>query len=57
MGDLLKCPVCDCEVPLSQQELLFAPADQPEPEIVVCHCPENHRFVVSSKAMKATSVR
>ena len=47
---VLKCPVCGCEAAdLSQQQPLAAPqsVDKSEAEVVVCHCIESHRFVVS----------
>ena len=57
--NVLKCPVCGCEIPSSQQKLLVALSmiNDPETQIVVCHCPESHRFVASLKktAKKARS--
>jgi hypothetical protein len=48
---VLRCPVCGCEVAVSQQET-DADArslEKSDAEIVVCHCVESHRFVVSLK--------
>jgi len=52
--NVLKCPVCGCDVPLSRQKLLVALSmiNQPEAEILVCHCPESHRFVASFKGLR-----
>jgi hypothetical protein len=52
MANVLKCPLCGCDVPPSRQKLIVAPSTTNEAvtaEVVVCHCPENHRFVVSLK--------
>lgn len=45
-----RCPVCGCDADdLSQQETLVAPPsmDKPDAELVICHCTQSHRFVVS----------
>jgi hypothetical protein len=59
MANVLKCPLCGCDVPPSRQRLVVAPSmtNEAVAEVVVCHCPENHRFVVSPKdtARKAHS--
>lgn len=59
MANVLKCPVCGCDVLPSRQKLVVAPSmtNEAVTEVVVCHCPENHRFVVSPKdtARKAHS--
>lgn len=59
MATLPKCPVCGCDVPPSRQKLVVAPSmtNEAVTGVVVCHCPENHRFVVSPKdtARKARS--
>jgi hypothetical protein len=59
MVDVLKCPLCGCEVPASRQKLVVASSmtNEAVTEVVVCHCPDNHRFVVSPKdtARKAHS--
>jgi hypothetical protein len=47
-----RCPVCGCEaVDLSQQDTHSAlqSMNKSTAEIVICHCLENHRFVVSLK--------
>ena len=47
------CPVCGCKaVDSSQQKTLSTQQSMGEcgAEVVVCHCAESHRFVVSSKA-------
>jgi hypothetical protein len=53
-GNVLTCPVCGCDVPSSQQKLLvaFSMMNEPEAEVVVCHCPESHRFVASFKRLR-----
>ena len=59
MANVLKCPVCGCDVLTSRQNLVVARSmtNEAVSEVVVCHCPENHRFVVSPKdtARKAHS--
>jgi hypothetical protein len=59
MANVLTCPVCGCDVLPSRQKLVVAPSmiSKAVTEVVVCHCPENHRFVVSPKeaARKAHS--
>jgi len=59
MVNVLKCPVCDCDVLLSQQESLVAPSmtNELEAGVIVCYCPESHRFVTSLKKIlsKASS--
>jgi hypothetical protein len=48
----LKCPICSCEaIDSSRSEMLSArqPISPTESEVVICHCAESHRFVVSSK--------
>jgi hypothetical protein len=44
-----RCPVCGCDADSSQQETLAAPqsVDKSDAEIVICHCIQSHRFVVS----------
>jgi hypothetical protein len=45
-----RCPVCGCDAAdLTQQETLAAPRsmDQSDAEVVICHCMQSHRFVVS----------
>jgi hypothetical protein len=45
-----RCPVCGCDAAdLSQQESLAAPPsmDKSDAEVVICHCMQSHRFVVS----------
>jgi hypothetical protein len=45
-----RCPVCGCEaVDLSEPDTRSAPQSMNKSgaEIVICHCLENHRFVVS----------
>jgi hypothetical protein len=51
MANVLKCPLCGCDVPPSRQKLVIAPSmtNEAVTEVVVCHCPDNHRFVVSPK--------
>jgi len=51
MANVLKCPVCGCDVLTSRQNLVVARSmtNEAVSEVVVCHCPENHRFVVSPK--------
>ena len=52
-----RCPVCGHEaVDLSQQETHSAQQsmDKSDAEVVICHCKESHRFVVSlTSAVKA----
>ncbi len=51
----LKCPVCGLDVVSSQLQLLIAKAmdNHGNAETVVCHCPDNHRFVASLKDANA----
>jgi len=45
-----RCPVCGCgTADLSQQETFAASQsrNQFDEEIVICHCQQSHRFVVS----------
>jgi hypothetical protein len=45
-----RCPVCGCNAfELSQQETLAArqSMDKSDGEVVICHCVQSHRFVVS----------
>jgi hypothetical protein len=45
-----RCPVCGCDAgELSQRETRAAPQpmDKPDAEVVICHCTQSHRFVVS----------
>lgn len=53
-ANVLQCPVCGCDVPSSRQKLLVALSmvNEPDVGIVVCHCPENHRFVASFKRLR-----
>ena len=53
-GDVLKCPVCGSDVPSSQQKLLVALSmiNEPEAEVLVCHCPQSHRFVASFRRLR-----
>ena len=53
-GSVLQCPVCGSDVPSSRQKSLVALSmiNQPEAEVVVCHCPESHRFVASFKRLR-----
>jgi hypothetical protein len=59
MAKVLTCPVCGCDVLPNRQKLVVAPSmtNEAVTEVVVCHCPENHRFLVSPKdtARKAHS--
>ncbi len=50
-ANVLKCPICGCDVALSRRKLVVVPSmtNEAVTEVVVCHCPENHRFVVSTK--------
>ena len=51
IANVLKCPVCGSDVLTSRQNLVVARSmtNEAVSEVVVCHCPENHRFVVSPK--------
>ena len=51
MANVLKCPICGCDVISSQLELLVAPSmpNESDPKFVVCHCPKSHRFIVTLK--------
>jgi hypothetical protein len=51
IANVLKCPVCGSDVLTSRQKLVVVPSmtNETVTEVVVCHCPENHRFVVSPK--------
>jgi hypothetical protein len=45
-----RCPVCGCDADdLSQRETRAAPQspDKSEAAVVICHCTQSHRFVVS----------
>ena len=45
-----RCPVCDCEAAdFSQQEMPTAvpSVEKSDAGVVICHCLESHRFVVS----------
>ncbi len=45
-----RCPVCGSEADdLSQRETRAAlqSMDKPDAELVICHCTQSHRFVVS----------
>jgi hypothetical protein len=47
---VLRCPVCGSEAPdLNQQKTRAAPqsVDKSDAGVVICHCIESHRFVVS----------
>jgi hypothetical protein len=47
---VLRCPICGCEASdLSQLQTLAAPqsVDESDAEVVICHCMESHRFLVS----------
>jgi hypothetical protein len=44
-----KCPVCGCEAADLSQQTLTAPqsGDKWGEQVVICHCMQSHRFVVS----------
>jgi hypothetical protein len=48
---VLRCPVCGGEAAVSPQETdaHARSLEKPDAEIVVCHCVQSHRFVVSLK--------
>ena len=54
MPIVLKCPVCGRHVLSRQLELLVSTSltNLPQADIVVCHCPDSHRFVASLKHIK-----
>jgi hypothetical protein len=47
---VLRCPLCGCEaLDFTQPKTLAAlqSLDKSDAEVVICHCMESHRFVVS----------
>ena len=51
MPIVFKCPVCGRDVLSRQLKLLVSDSlkNESQADTVVCHCPDNHRFVASLK--------
>lgn len=54
MPVVFKCPVCGRDVLSRQLKLLVSTSlkTESQAETVVCHCPDNHRFVASLKHLE-----